>query len=176
VYRTPSEALRGAWARHIDAWMQRERLSIQAAHDRLHGGLHMSPKSRTAFRAIYLGKRQPNEDEAKYLATVMGWPPDPDAEPIAGSSDMERLIASNLRLSAAIEEQNRLSRDQVEELRSTVDALRVKVSELIQGTGAQVQDFARRLTVLEDRVLPPPRGGRASGGSAGRSSASGARR
>ena len=112
AYRRPGEPLRGAWARHIDKWMQDEQLSIQGAHDRLHAGLHLSPKSRSAFRPIYFGKRQPTEDEAQYLATVMDWPPDADADaepqPVGDSALVAAMAQQTVKLNAILDEIQRV--------------------------------------------------------------------
>lgn len=135
-------------------------------------GLVIAPSEYAQWES---GSRVPKPNNPKRLALYdfYGSREDEPAAPTA-DGDLAALIASNLRLAAAIEEQNRLSRDQIAELRIGVDDLRAKVAELVMGTGDRVQDLTRRVTILETRVPPPLRGARASRGNAGRSSSSGA--
>ena len=78
-YQRPSVPPTTAWARHLDAIGREKGLSQSGLAEWLHDAVGLGPKSRTAFRP-YLQDKEPNADQAKALAAIVGWP---KAEPAA---------------------------------------------------------------------------------------------
>ena len=102
TYHQPSKAPETAWARHIDRFMRREGWSQTRAFRAARQALGLAQDSRSAFLPYLVG-REPDEDQAKALATVFGWPdPEEELKPPAGPTDP--LIAALSRQAAAIEQ------------------------------------------------------------------------
>jgi transcriptional regulator with XRE-family HTH domain len=77
-YRPPSTEPRGKWAIALHAKRKAEGLSQTEAFEILGPRLGLAPKSRSAYRAIDQGEREPRDDEAAILAEWLGyWPEDP---------------------------------------------------------------------------------------------------
>lgn len=103
MYRPPSRSPRGAWARHIHEKRRDRGLSQSAAFELLYEGLGLSPRSRSAYLAIDMGDRQPNEREAAYLASVFGWPSTDVPEAAGATESNEVLVAAIDRQTAMLE-------------------------------------------------------------------------
>lgn len=115
MYRPPSRPPKGAWARHLHQRRRERNLSQAQAFELVFEGLKLSKRSRAVYAAIDMGDRQPRADEAEYLASVFGWPPEDDV-PSAGSGD--GISSDSAALIAAIRslvEEMRLSRAQQDE-------------------------------------------------------------
>ena len=101
-YRPPSSEPRGRWAQHLHAERKARNWSQTRAFEELREGLRLSPRSRSAYIAVDMGKRQPTQAEAEYLASVFGWPPDGPPEPLEQAQAPADLIAALMAQTAAI--------------------------------------------------------------------------
>lgn len=122
VYRPPSRAPKGAWARHLHQQRRERGLSQAQAFELVYEGLHLSKRSRAVYTALDMGDRQPRPKEAEYLASVFGWPPDADAEPEAATPDLAAAVmALTVELEAMRLEREAWRRGVVAVLRSYED-------------------------------------------------------
>lgn len=87
-YRPPSRPPVSAWARHLDAYQREHGLSQTGLFKLVRDALGYGPDSRTAFRP-YLVAKEPDEQDARKLAAIVGWPPaetEPQPDPLIGKA------------------------------------------------------------------------------------------
>lgn len=159
VARTPGQRGEfGAWLESERKRRYRTQADALRAFEKV-AGLKIAPSEYAQWES---GSRVPREGNPKVarLFEFFGSRPEEFVPP--EPSDLAALVAALHRQAAAQEEANRLMRDELAELRD-------RVTELVQGTAAEVQSLNRRLTVLEDRVPAPRPSGRASRGSSAHS-------
>ena len=100
---------KGRWARHLQDQRQQRNLSQTQAFELVHVRMGWSAKSRTAYRAIDMGERQPSHDEAAILAEEFGWPPEPEInDDLEDPTLAAALLAIAGELRAAREERTTL--------------------------------------------------------------------
>lgn len=102
VYRPPARAPRGAWATHLHSQRRERDLSQTQAFELVAVGLGLSPKSRAVYAAIDMGDRQPRAEEAEYLASVFGWPPEGTADASGATETPDALVSALQAQTAAI--------------------------------------------------------------------------
>lgn len=100
-YRPPSRPPTGAWAIHLHSVRRERGLSQQQAFELVQPALGISPKSRAVYVALDMGRRQPNEDEARVLAAEFGWPPE-GIEADAVATDQAAIVTALDRQTDAI--------------------------------------------------------------------------
>lgn len=83
-YHAPNVPPVTAWARHLDAVARAEGLSQSGLFRKLREAVALGPESRSAFLP-YLVDKEPDADQARALAAIVGWPtePGPDRTPAA---------------------------------------------------------------------------------------------
>jgi hypothetical protein len=143
-YRPSKVEPNGRWARHIDARRREWDWSLTRGFEEVHEALGYSDKSRTAYRALDLGEREPTTKEAEALASVYGWPPEGETAITEGSGagltsqpDLSVLVPIMERQAAAAERQ--------------ADAIEALVRLLtMRGPAQQTENFRQ---VLEDAGL-----------------------
>jgi hypothetical protein len=79
-----------------------EGLSQSGLFRKLREAVGLGLESRTAFRP-YLQDKEPDENQAKALAAIVGWPPEPETKPEPDAPDDS--------LAAAIRDQSKAIRD-----------------------------------------------------------------
>lgn len=150
-YRPPSSAPVGAWATHIHAkrrergWSQTRGFEVAREH-----GLPLSDRSRSAYIAIDMGKRQPTAAELPALIATYGKP-----EPVPEYNDTGPAISEAGEIAAAIREQTAVIRELLDEIRGT------RTSAVDQAL-REIRDFAAR-SGLPLQPDPPSEPGTASG-------------
>lgn len=123
LYHPPQSAPRTAWARHLDAYMRGNGLSVSGLYRLVYGPLGYSAESRTAFRP-FLVDREPDEAQARALASVVGWPDEPEPAPApAPAPDLASALLALAGELAALREERRDLASRVEDLSAQVDLL-----------------------------------------------------
>lgn len=115
-YRAPTKAPVTAWGRFLVRRRSELDWSATQAFEAVREGLHLSPKSRTAYLPFEFD-REPNADEAAVFMAVFGGEPDERdviARPLGPADDVSSLVAE-------LRETNALLRQLVEQQARTAD-------------------------------------------------------
>lgn len=120
-YRPPSDQPRGQWARFLHARRKERGWSQTKAFDELYVGLKLSPKSRTSYINLDMGKRQPKPHEAAFLTDYFGAAPDDAPEPVEATESPADLLQA---VSVLLEEIRAERRARVEWETGFLEAMR----------------------------------------------------
>lgn len=122
-YQPPRRPPKGRWARWLDRHLAQRGWSVQYAFAQLREGLGYAETSRSAFRDLVVGPKEPNPEQQRFLIATFGDSP-PDAEEPAFETDD---LAAAIRALTAELGRWRVEREkmaaQLAELESTVDRL-----------------------------------------------------
>jgi hypothetical protein len=147
-YTTPTKPPLTRWARHIDAWMRANGQSPTGAARVLGAAVGLGPNSRSGFLP-YLYKKEPNEEQAKALAAIIGWPPEAAPEPTTATETVDPTAALITAMTGALLAQTQ-----------ALTELRADLVEARDAAKSEREAMTKMLARLEARLaeLPLPGG------------------
>lgn len=151
TFRPPAYTPTTAWGRHLVEFRRARNWSLTYAFEQWAEGLGMSLRSRTAYRLIEQGKREPNAREAAYLISVVG-------EPTAAAPAPLEATETGDAVSRALLVQAEAIGDLAEQMRQLVIELRLaRVQEVLPNEIAEIHAVLAQTGFLSpaDRERPP---------------------